>query len=243
MQTWAQLFAQTPVDARAPDAVGSSSSTSGSRRGRRCSARRWAPSTSRKLMGQSLDQWLVAHGPDEEGRSSSRSSRRCRRSTCPRAARSPRWPSRSSSWRSAIERLEDAIARRARGARRAGARDDRQDDRRARAGRSRRDGARGGARTTSASFIDAVGDLNPVHSDADYAATTPFKEPDRARHLHGGLISAVDRHRGSRAGRRLSLAEPQVRQARAGGRHDHRAGDVLGGAVASAIACGCRPSA
>jgi len=42
-----------------------------------------------------------------------------------------------------------------------------------------------------ASFIDAVGDLNPVHSDAAYAATTPSRA-DRARHLHGaGLISAV----------------------------------------------------
>jgi len=30
-----------------------------------------------------------------------------------------------------------------------------------------------------AGFIDAVGDLNPVHSDADYAATTPFTSPSR----------------------------------------------------------------
>ena len=28
-----------------------------------------------------------------------------------------------------------------------------------------------------ASFIDAVGDLNPVHSDTAYAATTPFVSP------------------------------------------------------------------
>src|SRR5207253_7710349 len=42
-----------------------------------------------------------------------------------------------------------------------------------------------------ASFIDAVGDLNPVHSDADYAATTPFKEPIAPGIFTAGLISAV----------------------------------------------------
>jgi 3-hydroxybutyryl-CoA dehydratase len=42
-----------------------------------------------------------------------------------------------------------------------------------------------------ASFIDAVGDLNPVHSDADYAATTPFKAPIAPGIFTAGLISAV----------------------------------------------------
>jgi acyl dehydratase len=42
-----------------------------------------------------------------------------------------------------------------------------------------------------ASFIDAVGDLNPVHSDTDYAATTPFKEPIAPGIFTAGLISAV----------------------------------------------------
>jgi len=42
-----------------------------------------------------------------------------------------------------------------------------------------------------ASFIDAVGDLNPVHSDAHYAATTPFKEPIAPGIFTAGLISAV----------------------------------------------------
>jgi acyl dehydratase len=42
-----------------------------------------------------------------------------------------------------------------------------------------------------ASFIDAVGDLNPVHRDADYAATTPFKAPIAPGIFTAGLISAV----------------------------------------------------
>jgi acyl dehydratase len=42
-----------------------------------------------------------------------------------------------------------------------------------------------------AGFIDAVGDLNPVHSDAAYAATTPFKEPIAPGIFTAGLISAV----------------------------------------------------
>ena len=42
-----------------------------------------------------------------------------------------------------------------------------------------------------ASFIDAVGDLNPVHSDADYAATTPFKSPIAPGIFTAGLILAV----------------------------------------------------
>jgi phosphate acetyltransferase len=42
-----------------------------------------------------------------------------------------------------------------------------------------------------AGFIDAVGDLNPVHSDAGYAATTPFQEPIAPGIFTAGLISAV----------------------------------------------------
>jgi 3-hydroxybutyryl-CoA dehydratase len=42
-----------------------------------------------------------------------------------------------------------------------------------------------------AGFIEAVGDFNPVHSDADYAATTPFKEPIAPGIFTAGLISAV----------------------------------------------------
>lgn len=41
------------------------------------------------------------------------------------------------------------------------------------------------------SFINAVGDFNPVHSDAAYAATTPFKEPIAPGIFTAGLISAV----------------------------------------------------
>jgi 3-hydroxybutyryl-CoA dehydratase len=42
-----------------------------------------------------------------------------------------------------------------------------------------------------ASLIDAAGDLNPVHSDVDYAATTPFKSPIAPGVFTAGLISAV----------------------------------------------------
>jgi len=42
-----------------------------------------------------------------------------------------------------------------------------------------------------AAFIDAVGDDNPIHSDARYAATTPFKEPIAPGIFTAGLISAV----------------------------------------------------
>ena len=42
-----------------------------------------------------------------------------------------------------------------------------------------------------ASFIDAVGDLNPVHTDAHYAATTAFKSPIAPGIFTAGLISAV----------------------------------------------------
>ena len=41
------------------------------------------------------------------------------------------------------------------------------------------------------SFVDAVGDHNPVHSDPRYAATTPFKEPIAPGIFTAGLISAV----------------------------------------------------
>lgn len=42
-----------------------------------------------------------------------------------------------------------------------------------------------------AEFVDAVGDYNPVHSDRDYAAATPFKEPIAPGIWTAGLISAV----------------------------------------------------
>jgi 3-hydroxybutyryl-CoA dehydratase len=42
-----------------------------------------------------------------------------------------------------------------------------------------------------ASFVDAVGDYNPVHSDVAYAATTPFGEPIAPGIFTAGLISAV----------------------------------------------------
>jgi acyl dehydratase len=40
-------------------------------------------------------------------------------------------------------------------------------------------------------FVDAVGDFNPVHSDAAYAAGTPFKEPIAPGIYTAGLVSAV----------------------------------------------------
>jgi 3-hydroxybutyryl-CoA dehydratase len=42
-----------------------------------------------------------------------------------------------------------------------------------------------------ASFVDAVGDYNPVHSDPEYAARTPFREPIAPGISTAGLISAV----------------------------------------------------
>jgi len=42
-----------------------------------------------------------------------------------------------------------------------------------------------------ASFIGAVGDLNPLHSDPVYAATTPFGGPIAPGIFTAGLISAV----------------------------------------------------
>jgi acyl dehydratase len=42
-----------------------------------------------------------------------------------------------------------------------------------------------------ASFVEAVGDYNPVHSDRAYAATTPFGEPIAPGIFTAGLISAV----------------------------------------------------
>src|SRR6266508_4095419 len=42
-----------------------------------------------------------------------------------------------------------------------------------------------------AEFVDAVGDYNPVHSDAAYAASTVFKEPIAPGIWTAGLISAV----------------------------------------------------
>jgi acyl dehydratase len=40
-------------------------------------------------------------------------------------------------------------------------------------------------------FVDAVGDHNPVHSDAAYAASTPFRTPIAPGIFTAGLISAV----------------------------------------------------
>jgi len=42
-----------------------------------------------------------------------------------------------------------------------------------------------------AEFVDAVGDYNPIHSDSEYAATTPFKQPIAPGVYTAGLISAV----------------------------------------------------
>src|SRR5207247_4461236 len=42
-----------------------------------------------------------------------------------------------------------------------------------------------------ADFIEAVGDVNPLHGDVAYAATTPFKEPIAPGLFTAGLISAV----------------------------------------------------
>jgi acyl dehydratase len=42
-----------------------------------------------------------------------------------------------------------------------------------------------------AEFVEAVGDYNPIHSDPEYAATTPFKEPIAPGVFTAGLISAV----------------------------------------------------
>lgn len=42
-----------------------------------------------------------------------------------------------------------------------------------------------------AAFVEAVGDYNPVHSDPEYAAATPFKQPIAPGIFTAGLISAV----------------------------------------------------
>jgi acyl dehydratase len=47
------------------------------------------------------------------------------------------------------------------------------------------------ARDDLAAFVDAVGDYNPLHSDPEYAATTPFKVPIVPGIFTAGLISAV----------------------------------------------------
>jgi 3-hydroxybutyryl-CoA dehydratase len=46
-------------------------------------------------------------------------------------------------------------------------------------------------RADVASFVEAVGDYNPVHSDPAYAATTVFKEPIAPGIFTAGMISAV----------------------------------------------------
>ncbi len=40
-------------------------------------------------------------------------------------------------------------------------------------------------------FVDAVGDYNPIHSDPEFAAATPFGEPIAPGVFTAGLISAV----------------------------------------------------
>ena len=42
-----------------------------------------------------------------------------------------------------------------------------------------------------AELVDAVGDYNPIHSDREYAAGTPFKEPIAPGVFTAGLISAA----------------------------------------------------
>jgi 3-hydroxybutyryl-CoA dehydratase len=42
-----------------------------------------------------------------------------------------------------------------------------------------------------AELVDAVGDYNPIHSDPEYAAGTPFKEPIAPGVFTAGLISAA----------------------------------------------------
>ena len=42
-----------------------------------------------------------------------------------------------------------------------------------------------------AAFVEAVGDYNPIHSDPEYAAATPFKQPIAPGIFTAGLISAV----------------------------------------------------
>ena len=42
-----------------------------------------------------------------------------------------------------------------------------------------------------AEFVGAIGDYNPIHSDPEYAATTPFKEPIAPGVFTAGLISAA----------------------------------------------------
>src|SRR3989475_10798824 len=68
-----------------------------------------------------------------------------------------------------------------------------------------------------ASFIDAVGDLNPVHSDADYAATTPFKSPIAPGIFTAGVISAGIRPRLPGAGKGDPSPSPTVLERGRGG--------------------------
>lgn len=41
------------------------------------------------------------------------------------------------------------------------------------------------------SFLKAIGDSNPIHVDAEYAAATPFKEPILAGAFAAGLFSGL----------------------------------------------------
>ena len=62
-------------------------------------------------------------------------------------------------------------------------------------------------------FVEAVGDYNPVHSDAAYAAGTPFKAPIAP----GVSRLRRRRHPAAGPGRHLSVAVVEVRQAGQGG--------------------------
>jgi 3-hydroxybutyryl-CoA dehydratase len=57
-----------------------------------------------------------------------------------------------------------------------------------------------------ASFVDAVGDYNPVHADREYAATTMFKEPIAPGIWTAGLISSYR----DPAARRAPFISPRI---------------------------------
>src|SRR5258706_12163372 len=83
-----------------------------------------------------------------------------------------------------------------------------------------------------ASFIDAVGDLNPVHSDADYAATTPFKSPIAPGIFTAGLISAGLGPPPPRAGGGCPAPSPQILEPGRAGATPTPPGGVLAGPAA-----------
>ena len=107
-------------------------------------------------------------------------------------------------------------------------------------GDTRADRAARRTTATSPSFVDAVGDYNPVHADRDYAATTMFKEPIAPGIWTAGLISAVIGTRLPGPGRHLSLPGAQVPQARVLRRRHHGARGGARGHCASATGCACK---